>query len=412
MKAQPRLSTPRIFILAVLAMSLASCGRSRRGDFQPYEGGPGRVIPGVDLDPNNQSNLGDCDLPYNDNASVGNDAFSPELSIIAFPSATVQSGEVIFLAAQGSSSQSRFDYSFEGGAPRGISFLDNPIGVRYVRVRGSAPTTRTVTVRAKPTGTTSVVGTTIRLEFTGSGISDPEPNSSCVIDGPSYPYNTPTFGSNDPRVGQFAVFGVRNINRGLEPVITNVWTNDDSERAYFYQNQQSFGIRFNSAGSKTLFIRALIGRTRCDAQKTITVLESSSANSRSVRLSSSSLTWVDTGVSVTAYSSRLQVGVSGTLTKGVPLCAGEVCTNPLAGYDIYPDGDSADSSCKASGGSAFNRFAVIGKIGENGTPFLVGSSLRGTPTQSGRLFLRINTGSCGDRLEGVFTARVGLRNSR
>lgn len=393
MKAQLRLSTPRIFILAVLAMSLASCGRSRRGDFQPYEGGPGRVIPGVDLEPNDQ-----------DNATTVAEPSAEGVSLVAFPSATVQSGELIFLAAQGSSSQSRFDYSFEGSTPRGISFLDNPIGVRYVRVRGSAPTTRTVTVRVKPSGVASAVGTTIRLEFTGSGIPDPEPNSSCVIDGP--------YGSTEPRVGQFAVFGVRNINRGLEPVITNVWTNDDSERAYFYQNQQSFGIRFNSAGSKTLFIRALIGRTRCDAQKTITVLESSSANSRSVRLSSSSLTWVDTGVSVTAYSSRLQVGVSGTLTKGVPLCAGEVCTNPLAGYDIYPDGDSADSSCKASGGSAFNRFAVIGKIGENGTPFLVGSSLRGTPTQSGRLFLRINTGSCGDRLEGVFTARVGLRNSR
>jgi len=393
MKAQLRLSTPKLFILAVLAMSLASCGRSRRGDFQPYEGGEGPVIPGVDLEQNDQ-----------DNASVSDDAFGPELPIIAFPSATVQSGEVIFLAAQGSSSQSRFDYSFEGGTPGEISFLDNPIGVRFVRVRSSAPTTRTVTVRAKPAGVTSAIGTTIRLEFTGSSIPMPEPNSSCVIEGP--------YGSSAPRVGQFAVFRVRNINRGLEPVITNVWTNDGSEQAYFYQNQQSFGIRFNSAGNKTLFIRALIGRTRCDAQKTVIVSENTSANSRTVTLSSTSLTWVDTGVSVTAYSSRLQVSASGLLTKGVLACSsGEACFT-LAEYDIYPEGDSSDSSCKASGGSAFNRFAVIGKIGENGTPFLVGSNLRGTPTQSGRLFLRINTGSCGDRLEGSFTARVGLRTPR
>jgi hypothetical protein len=49
---------------------------------------------------------------------------------------------------------------------------------------------------------------------------------------------------------------------------------------------------------------------------------------------------------------------------------------------------------------------VIGRIGANGTPFIVGASYKGKATESGRLYLRIAPSSWGNDSAGSYKIKV------
>ncbi len=110
--------------------------------------------------------------------------------------------------------------------------------------------------------------------------------------------------------------------------------------------------------------------------------------------------WVNTGV---------DIALGATLTITAQNEGTVYWSNP--GSTASPDGVAGApcNCCPAAqvlGAGSFCHMALIGKIGENGSPFLVGSSYS-VPVGAGRLFLRqndTNTGDNGGAYIGTITA--------
>lgn len=101
--------------------------------------------------------------------------------------------------------------------------------------------------------------------------------------------------------------------------------------------------------------------------------------------------WIDTGIDTSGGS------VSFTAT-------GTIKINPSV-PDTGPDGDPSVAKSSKAIAPALTCFALIGKIGSSGTPFLVGSASTQTATANGRLYLAVNDTYHFDN-SGQFTVTV------
>lgn len=124
--------------------------------------------------------------------------------------------------------------------------------------------------------------------------------------------------------------------------------------------------------------------------KTVTISVDSTAND-----------WTDTGLDVEYSATATQISI--TATGNAQWTAGR--------NDGTPDGIAEGSGC-IQGNASINvkdgicHFALIGRWGDNGTPFLVGSSFSsGSAVDTGRLYLRINDKNTGDN-SGSFSVTI------
>jgi hypothetical protein len=124
---------------------------------------------------------------------------------------------------------------------------------------------------------------------------------------------------------------------------------------------------------------------------------------RQVYVDSRSTQWVDTGVDVSpssaGYASYLTVTTSGQIQYG---------------GGAYATADGVDSTsyqyCKVSNAQSLRNVALIGKIGVDGIPFLVGSYLNTSVNySSGRLYLIVNDPNCNSDNSGSFVANINFQ---
>ena len=118
----------------------------------------------------------------------------------------------------------------------------------------------------------------------------------------------------------------------------------------------------------------------------------SSCDSNSAVVQAANSNWIDTGFSVQT-GDRLFV----TTTGMIRICCG---SSPL---DISPDG-KPPANDNAFPGPSLPAYALIGKVGQNGAPFFVGSSYTGNATTSGELYLIVNDGVHADNTGSFCTA--------
>jgi hypothetical protein len=76
-----------------------------------------------------------------------------------------------------------------------------------------------------------------------------------------------------------------------------------------------------------------------------------------------------------------------------------------ATYHVTPDGNPGWGQ-RAYGNNVFSSGALIGRVGVNGQPFLIGSKFRGVPAGSGPLFLRIVASPWGNESTGSYQVTV------
>jgi len=116
----------------------------------------------------------------------------------------------------------------------------------------------------------------------------------------------------------------------------------------------------------------------------------------SATINSRSSDWTDTGISVDSATS-LTISVSGQVKY---LNSQWAFASPVGvNFSQY-------QRCKAQGAGSFNNVAVIGKIGANGTPFLVGTHLNRYFDLRGNLYLAVNDMNCRNDNSGSFTATI------
>jgi hypothetical protein len=109
---------------------------------------------------------------------------------------------------------------------------------------------------------------------------------------------------------------------------------------------------------------------------------------------SNNAVWMDTGIDA---------------DKEMPLtiqASGQIDLWPQGGnYRSGPDGNFRNTG---NGPGLQAPGALIGRIGTNGSPFLVGSKYQGKPPTNGRLFLRINGSPWNNESVGAYTLKITL----
>lgn len=119
--------------------------------------------------------------------------------------------------------------------------------------------------------------------------------------------------------------------------------------------------------------------------------------------------WHETGVDVTA-STTLDISVSGRIDQW-PQSPGQYMAGPGGsnGFVAGPGGGGGGPGVPGGfpGAQQFKSGAVYGKIGENGTPFLIGEAYKGKPNEKGKLYLIIAPSHWGnDNCTGEFTVKL------
>jgi len=473
MRVQLKKSSTSILSFIALTILISACGRSNKmPQFVPAPQGTQTVIPTLDPFANGQV------------SSVTNLTVA-SLNVVAAPGQSANVGQVIYLFAYGSSSNS-YNFQFSTNSI-GASFVGSSTGVQQVGVTssGAGSVTVTVTTAAGTYSTGSII-----LNFTGSTTTPTSsPYSSCSIQGPYAISNYYSYGSAAyPQVGGSYYFSVQSntssyYGYGDQLKIVNVWTLDPTETGRYYNSWSQFWMTFNSAGSKTIYVRAQSQTTgaMCDAQITLNVsgggyyptptpgpvpnscgLNQGTSGgactmaivysyyfngtscqlntgmdgcaprgpfnslsecqqavaagrcggssggtpvTRQVYVDSRSTQWVDTGVDVSPsnsryYTSNLSITTSGQVNYG----QGSYSSADGVGNTSY-------HACKAADGQSFRNIALIGKIGVNGAPFLVGSYLNTSVNySSGRLYLIVNDTGCASDNSGSFVASISFQS--
>jgi hypothetical protein len=106
--------------------------------------------------------------------------------------------------------------------------------------------------------------------------------------------------------------------------------------------------------------------------------------------------WVDSGIEIASGDTLVSSATGSASPNGTTNFNG-------------PDGDGAACiTCIAPGPTS--RYALVGRIGAAGTPFLIGSSFSETVSESGSLFLAFNDDFFGDN-GGSFLASVDVSSS-
>ena len=111
--------------------------------------------------------------------------------------------------------------------------------------------------------------------------------------------------------------------------------------------------------------------------------------------------WTDTGIDL-SIDDMVSIEAEGAVTPSTD-------NEPHVGPDGVPDRPSAQVY-NVEGLEEENHASLIGRIGESGAPFLVGSELSFTADTEGRLFLGINDESVKNNA-GAFTATITVNSS-
>ena len=106
--------------------------------------------------------------------------------------------------------------------------------------------------------------------------------------------------------------------------------------------------------------------------------------------------WTDTGINLSIDDTVL-IEADGAVTPSTP-------NEPLIGPDGVPDRPSA-RVYNVEGLKEANHAGLIGRIGDAGAPFQVGSQLQSKADTEGRLFLGINDTGV-ENNAGEFTATI------
>lgn len=118
--------------------------------------------------------------------------------------------------------------------------------------------------------------------------------------------------------------------------------------------------------------------------------------------------WLDTGLDVTA-TTALDISVSGKIDQW-PQTPGQYMAGPGGsnGFVAGPGvGGVGGPGGPFPGGAQYKSGAVYGKVGENGTPFLIGEAYKGKPAEKGKLYLIIAPSHWGnDNCTGEFTVKL------
>lgn len=381
-----------LFLFLFTFVTLIGCGTKRKRDLY---NGPGNDSTGWNTIPQ---------LPGNGSTvTPPSTSPSPVLRLDASPSTTVVAGQNISLIAS-FGSQTQFDFRFVGTPPQGVYMATQNFGVSRVEV-SSFSSSSSFEVEVTPSGMTSP-SQRIRLEFTEDFNSTNLTYSPCQINGP-FAFS----GENIPRVGSASIFGVTGPQNELARV-TRVWTQDPTETASYYYSTSNFYLVFRSAGTKTIHFEAEINpsysswqsrTTVCTGQTTVQVSPREThrpnhdvVTQHSATINSRSSNWTDTGISVDSATS-LTISVSGQVKYANSQWA---YASPV-GINF-----TRHQSCKAQGAGSFNNVAVIGKIGANGTPFLVGTHLNRSFDMRGNLYLAVNDMNCRSDNSGSFEATI------
>jgi len=377
-------------------------------------------------------------------------------TITAVPSLTAAAGNTIYLVAN-YNGQTSFNFQFQSQVT-GVSFSGASSGVQQVGVTSSQAAN--VTVVASPTSNPSLTAT-ITLTFTGAAVTPTPSAMACSLYYSSINY----FSQSTGPAGFFTI----QSNRGDQLQITNAWTSDSREQANYYTQWDNFTVQFLSAGTRTIYARAISLNTRatCEAQLQFQVNLPNPAPTPSGSCGLRGYTGAGYCTQALVYSyyfdgsqCRQNLGMNGCEPRG-PFqslsecktavssgrCGGtSPATFPLrvtaaidsrstswvdTGVDVfqpshlsitatgevrYGSGSSAFSgpngralgvtACKTAGATSFNNIALIGKIGANGTPFIVGSDYRASSTSAGRLYLIVNDSNCASDNSGYFLVNI------
>jgi hypothetical protein len=114
--------------------------------------------------------------------------------------------------------------------------------------------------------------------------------------------------------------------------------------------------------------------------------------------------WASTGVTV-ATGDQLQIAAEGRWAA----VSGQQATAFVRTNDTGPDGYPETAGSEGLLLASANRGALIGRIGQNGAPFLIGSAYRGEARGDGVLFVSMNEPA---QLFGDNAGRLALRITR
>jgi hypothetical protein len=106
-------------------------------------------------------------------------------------------------------------------------------------------------------------------------------------------------------------------------------------------------------------------------------------------------TWTDTNISL-AKGQQLTINATGEVVAGTDLRCGP------GGFADKPQWKAYSVLAEAP------HIALIGKIGEDGAPFLVGTRYQGTAARKGRLFLGVNDKDAANN-DGRYIATVTFK---
>lgn len=228
----------RVFITLFVSLftlsTLVGCGTKRRRNL--YGG----------IDPFGNSNVGNNSV-INNSPTVPATSPQPILRLEANPGSSVTVGQSISLFAT-YGNETRFDFSFVGIPPQGVSMLTDRLGVSRVDIISNR-STPVFEVQVNRSGYASQPQR-IQLQFTEAPNSNLLLDSLCNIQGP-FAHS----GENIPRVGSASIFGVSGENNDFARV-TRVWTHDPTETASYYYSENNFYLVFKSAGPKTIYFEA------------------------------------------------------------------------------------------------------------------------------------------------------------
>lgn len=201
------------------------------------------------------------------------------------------------------------------------------------------------------------------------------------------PYVTPTPG---PVPGESC---------GLTPATGLGYCSQVASYTYYYDGFQCQAIwTENSCRAKGQFqslyaCQQAVAAGQCSGGQGTNVTRQVSVDSRSSQ-------WIDSGVDVyPSASSILTITASGSISYN----------SSTYGASTGPNGfvTSFDDQCKVPSARSFGRAALIGKIGVDGTPFLVGSNFSASVQySSGRLYLIVNDANCASNNSGSFLATI------
>jgi hypothetical protein len=124
-------------------------------------------------------------------------------------------------------------------------------------------------------------------------------------------------------------------------------------------------------------------------------------------------TWLETGIELRA-GAGLQVSAAGTVD--LRPTAGDAGTyvvspdglmrGPRGGGGFAPGGGRAAAAGGRAGGPGLSPGALLGRVGEHGKVFVIGSRYEGTTTDEGKLFLRIVASPYNPESSGIYDVRV------